>query len=368
MGGNSTLLTRLRGRLRRLLQRAGVRHLVRAFERFSARLGWQFSGALTYFSFLAVVPVVMVSFSVAGFVLASQPALLRSLQDEITSLLPTALATSISTLLGEAINARLTVGVIGLVVALYSGVSWMGNLRSAIQAMWRPDFDTEQEIAAESLVSYYLRSLTYLVALTVGVAISLTLTTVGTSAQGIVLRWLGLDKVTGLTPLFTAVPILLAVAADMVIFLGVYRILPPKAYRAPIRDLLRGATAAAVAFEILKFALTYLLPTLLKSATAKIFGPIIGLLIFFNLAATVVLFVAAWISTASGSRSGATPPRFVRAPHGARRHRQHAVPQGFTLPRSMVEELGRVANDRGSSREALVREAVEEYLAEHSEG
>ena len=30
------------------------------------------------------------------------------------------------------------------------------------------------------------------------------------------------------------------------------------------------------------------------------FGPIIGLLAFFNLVATLVLFVAAWISTADG--------------------------------------------------------------------
>ena len=353
-----------RGWFRRGVRRPGVRHIVRAFNRFSARLGWQFSAAITYFSFLAVVPILMVSFSVAGFVLASQPSLLTSLQDSITTLLPTSLASSIKTLLDEAINARLTVGVIGLVVALYTGVSWMGNLRSAIQAMWRPDFDTDQEIAAETIWGYYLRSLVYLAALTLGIVLSLGLTTVGTSAQSVVLRWLGLDKITGLTPLFTLVPILLAMLADMVIFLGIYRVLPPKAYSAPRKALVRGSAVAAVAFEVLKLGLTYVLPTLLKSATAKIFGPIIGLLIFFDLAAIVVLFVAAWIATASGSRAAETPPRFVRSPHGARVHRGHVSPGALSLPAASVEQLDRIAAAENRTRDELIREAVEIYLSE----
>ncbi len=36
------------------------------------------------------------------------------------------------------------------------------------------------------------------------------------------------------------------------------------------------------------------------SKTAAIFGPVIGLLFFFNLVAQLVLFVAAWIATAEG--------------------------------------------------------------------
>ncbi len=356
------------GWFRRLLRRSSVRHAIRAIERFNARLGLQFAGALTYFSFLAVVPIIMVSFSAAGFVLASQPSVLRTLQNGITSLLPGTLATSIRDLLDEAINARFTVGVIGLVFALYSGVSWMGNLRSAIQAMWRPDFDSEQEIAAETLWGYYLKSLLYLIALTVGISISLTLTTLGTSAQAVVLRWFGLDQVSSLTPLFTIVPIVLAVATDMGIFVVLYRVLPPRAYPASPKALVRGSAAAAVAFEVLKFGLTYVLPTLLSSATARIFGPIIGLLIFFNLVATVVLFLAAWIATSSGSRAGETPRPFVRSPHGAREHRRAQVAKDLGLEPAAVAELDELAAQRGETREAILRKVVAHYLAAHREG
>ncbi|WP_157695569.1 inner membrane protein YhjD [Nakamurella panacisegetis] len=342
----------------RLWRRPSVRHLVRAVNRFGDRLGFQFAAAITYFSFLAVVPVVMVSFSIAGFVLASRPQLLTSLRNSIISLLPSSLASSISDLLTQAIDARLTVGIIGLVVALYSGVSWMGNLRSAIQALWRPDFGTEQEIAAESLWRYYLKSLQYLAALAVGILLSLSLTAIGTSAQTLVLRWLHLDQVTWLTPLFTVVPILLAVAADMALFLGVYRVLPPKRYPAKRKALLRGAAAAAIAFEVLKFALTYVLPTLLRSATARIFGPVIGLLIFFNLAATVVLFIAAWIATSSGNPASGMPV----LPHPGGEAATTA--DTLTLTTAAAAELDRLAQAKGLTREDVVQTAIERFLAD----
>src|SRR4051794_33720108 len=167
----------MRGWFARLLRKPSIRHGIRSFERFSARLGWQFAGALTYFSILAIVPILMVSFSVAGFVLASRADLLKSLEEAIVSLLPASpeLTDQVNTILKSAIGARLTVGIVGLIFALYTGISWMGNLRSAVQAMWRPDFDSGQEIAAEPLWRYYLKNLGYLTALGLGIAISLGL-------------------------------------------------------------------------------------------------------------------------------------------------------------------------------------------------
>lgn len=283
--------------LSRTGQRPWVRHLNTALGRFNERLGTQFAAALTYFSFLAMIPVLMVAFSITGFVLSAHPALLTGLENDVAAQLPSGLSGTIRQVLATAVDARLGVGIIGLVIALYSGMSWMGNLRAAIQAMWRPEFDKDQETYDENLLVYYAKSLEYLLFLGVAIGLSLALTAGGSSAQRLVLRWLGLDKVSWLTPVFTGVLIALAVAADVLIFVWVYYVLAPhnlKPHRGP---LLRGAIMTAVAFEVLKVALTFLLPLLLSSATAKLFGPFIGLLFFFNLAATVVMFAAAWIAT-----------------------------------------------------------------------
>jgi membrane protein len=75
----------------------------------------------------------------------------------------------------------------------------------------------------------------------------------------------------------------------------------------PARNIKPKCEAQSLAFEALKFGLTFLLPLLLTSITAKLFGQVIGLLFFFNLVATAVLFIAAWIATYPGQPSAAEP-------------------------------------------------------------
>ena len=38
----------------------------------------------------------------------------------------------------------LGVGIVGLLIALYSGIGWMGNLRKATRAIWRPEFEEDK--------------------------------------------------------------------------------------------------------------------------------------------------------------------------------------------------------------------------------
>ncbi len=64
--GHETLDRRIGG-FSRLIERIkawpSVAHLLRAAERFNDRLGSQFGAAITYFSFLSLIPILMVSFA-----------------------------------------------------------------------------------------------------------------------------------------------------------------------------------------------------------------------------------------------------------------------------------------------------------------
>lgn len=291
----------LKGFIARAMAREGVAHLIRAAKRFSMRLGSEFAAAITYFSFLALVPILMLSFSVAGYVLTSRPDLLQELRNGIANQIPgKSLADLINNVLNEAIGARLSVGLIGLLTALYTGIGWMGNLRAAVQAQWRVNFDTDQEIAKEKIWVTWGKNLLALVGLGLAILVSMVLSTAGANLVDPILGWLGLQDVTILKPVLTVLPILLAMAADVLIFTWVFRMLAPSDQLAPRRALLRGAVIAAVSFEILKMALNIFMPMMTKSPSAAIFGPVIGLLLFMNLTATMVLFVAAWIATAPG--------------------------------------------------------------------
>ncbi len=241
----------------------------------------------------------MVAFSIAGFVLSSRPDLLHQLQDSIANQLPGDLSKTISSALTSAVNARTTVGVIGLIGALYSGIGWVGNLRAAVQAQWREDFDTDSETVQENFLLGLIRNLLRLVGLGLAIAVSLGLSAAGNALQPVVVNALGLGSVSWLQPVFVVVPILIAVAADTLIFGWLYSSLSPVHTPLPRRALLLGSVFAAVAFEVLKQLLTALPRLYNQSATAQVFGNIIGLLFFFNLTATLVLRVAAWIATAT---------------------------------------------------------------------
>lgn len=83
-----------------------MRHLVAAIDRYTDRTGTQFAGSITYFSFLALVPILMVALSVTGFVLSSRPKVLTGLRNDIAGQLPAGLFSTVGSILDTAINAR----------------------------------------------------------------------------------------------------------------------------------------------------------------------------------------------------------------------------------------------------------------------
>ena len=73
-------------RFRRFRSRhAWLDHLVRAGERYTETHGNHYAAAITYFSVLALVPLLMVAFASVALVLKSNPDLLAQLKAEIGS-------------------------------------------------------------------------------------------------------------------------------------------------------------------------------------------------------------------------------------------------------------------------------------------
>jgi len=63
-------------------------HLIRAAGRYTEKHGDHYAAAITFFSILALVPLLMVAFAAAAFVLANNQALLTEIQDSITAAVP----------------------------------------------------------------------------------------------------------------------------------------------------------------------------------------------------------------------------------------------------------------------------------------
>lgn len=273
-----------------------VAHMIRAAERFSDRMGSQFGAAITYFSFLSLIPILMVSFAGVGFFLASNPDILTDLINKIAdSISEQTLASTLKDTVRTAVQQRTTVGVTGLLVALYSGLNWMGNLREAIRAQLRDEWERNPQ-EQEKFYLKYLRDLVSLIGLVVALIVTLSLTSVFAGAQDAIIRAMGLDTVTWLRPVMVVTGMTLSMLANFLLFLWIFWVIPR--HKPRNKAIFRGSLLAAFGFEVIKIIMTMTLPQLVKSPSGAAFGSVIGLMAFFYFFARLTLFCAAWIGTA----------------------------------------------------------------------
>jgi len=92
------------------------------------------------------------------------------------------------------------------------------------------------------------------------------------------------------------VSLLLSLAVGTLLFWGIFRWFALTPVRS--RLLWIGAFVGAVGLTVLLLVASYLIDVFSKNVTASLFGPVIVLMIFLNLFATLILFVASWLATA----------------------------------------------------------------------
>lgn len=267
---------------------------MRAGSAYSERYGNHYAAAITYFSVLSLFPLLMIAFAIAGFVLAGNADLLKELKEGVTDAVPSGLADLVNDVVDEAIKSRNTVGIIGLLAALYSGLGWMSNLRDALTAQW----DLEQR--DKPFLKTTLKDLLSLFGLFLALAVSFGLSAAGSGLGSWLLGLVGLDDDAWALFLLRVGTIVLALAANWLVFLWVLTRLPRE--KVGVRSAVRGAAAAAVGFEVLKQVFTIYLASVMNSPSGRLFGPIIGLLLFANLVSRFLLFITAWTATASENR------------------------------------------------------------------
>ncbi|WP_118985257.1 inner membrane protein YhjD [Photorhabdus sp. CRCIA-P01] len=276
-----------------------IAHFIRATLRFNDRMGNQFGAAITYFSFLSLIPILMLSFAIAGFILASNPDLLAKLINGIAnSISDPTLANTLKNSVDTAIKQRTTVGLTGLAIALYSGVNWVSNLRQAILAQFHPVWVRNQE-DNEKIYFKYLRDAISLIGLLLALVITLSLTSIAGSAQATIVKMLGLDGIEWLRPSWFLIGLAISISANYLLFLWLFWVLPR--HQPERKALLRGTLMAAIGFEVIKYIMTMTLPRLANSPSGAAFGSVIGLMTFFYLFARLTLFCSAWIATADNN-------------------------------------------------------------------
>jgi membrane protein len=274
--------------------------LIRAFERYQSQYGDYYAAGITYYSVLALVPLLMIAFATAGFVLRGDPELLGRLRLSITSAVPSpALSDTLNSVVDQAINQAGTVGVIGLLAALVSGLGWMTNLREALTAQWT------QEPVQQSIVRRTVADLGSLIGLGAAMAVSFGISALDGGIGRRMFELVGVEDTPVAGFVLRLLSIALSLLASWLVFLWVLARLPRKPVT--LRSAVWGALFAAIGFEVLKQVGVIYLNSVTSSPAGVAFGPILGLLVFANLAARFILFVTAWTASAKENLEAALP-------------------------------------------------------------
>ncbi|MEU2032217.1 inner membrane protein YhjD [Nocardia amamiensis] len=300
---------------RRIQAMPWLDHLVRAAGRYERQRGDYYAAGITYFTVLSLFPLLMIAFAVSGVVLSSNPELLGELQAKIVENIPGSFGDQINDLVEKAVESRRTVGVLGLVVGLYTGLGWMANLRAALTEQW------EQKSPDGNWLVTKLSDLGALVGLGLAFVVSLGLSALASSALGRrLLTSLGLAELPGAGVLLTLLSTLLGFLASWAVFAWVIARLP----REPVTlaSAAKAAALAALAFEVFKIVASIYLRSVLSSPAGATFGSIIGLMVFTYVTYRIVLFATAWAATAAENEPEAEiapPPPAVIAPRAGAR-------------------------------------------------
>ena len=294
------------GILDRLRARFGwFDHVMRAQQRYNERQGNFFAAGITYFTVFALFPLLMVGFAVVGFVLSREPHVLAGIEDRVKQTVSGDFGNELVKLIDHAIGSRTSLGILGLVSGLWSGLGWMANLREALTQMWgEPD-------KAGNFVSSKLSDLAALLSVFVAIVVTVGFTALGDPAlMARVLGWLGLHHVPGLSAILRAASLLISVAVSWLLFSWMIARLP----RRPLHftSAVRAGLLAAVGFEIFKQVASVYLRSVVRGPAGATFGPILGLMVFAYITARLVLFATAWAATSSEAleslAGGPVPP------------------------------------------------------------
>ncbi len=156
--------------------------------------------------------------------------------------------------------------------------------------------------------------------------VSFTLTGAGTAFASVVLDAVGLGQAFGARLVFFVFAVALSVGGMWLVFLWVIARLP----REPVtlRSATRAALFGAVGFEVLKQAFAIYLDSVTASPTGRLFGPVIGLMVFAYFVSRFLLFLTAWAAVAQEKAHEKTPDNRRKVP--LQRPPPPAEVQGFT--------------------------------------
>lgn len=287
-------MTSLRERITQLTEWAQHTRAFRTFDRFSDVGGNIISSGMAYLALFATFAALWVGFGIFGIVLRERPYLQEATVEYLNTMVPGLIAdgtgqgaVSLSLLLST--RTLDWTSVIAALALLWVAVSWFTGTRRAVRLIFRVPR------AYSTAVRMKVRDAALAITFGLAILLSAAVSVVGTQLlHGLFVRF-GVSEPQWLLTGVTNVTALIAmVAFDTLVLMAIVRVLA--GIRVERWNLVIGTVMGALALGVIKLLGSFLLGGATSNPLLASFAILIGLLIWFNLIARVVLLTAAWIA------------------------------------------------------------------------
>ena len=204
-------------------------------QTFSRAQGALLSGSMAYYTFLSLLPLLIVASFVLGKVAGHNPGVRQALLTAVVQIFPEQQAKEV---LGQLVDASVPLGLFGVVSVAYAGSGFVGALTACMNQMW--GVASGRNPVRQKVVNLAVVMLLAAVLLA-SVGLSLWVTATARNVLGVPAN-----------AFVSAVQALASPVAMLVVLLLVYRLLPAR--RHSWLGQLPGAVFGAAGFEVLKRA------------------------------------------------------------------------------------------------------------------
>lgn len=202
-------------------------------QTYSRGQGALLAGSMAYYTFLSILPLLMITSSIVGTLSQGNEGIRLALEEAVQQVFPGIGAEEV---LNQLIESRAAFGILGLITVSYAGSGFVGALTACLNTMW--EVSTGRNPLGQKLLNF-------MVVLLLGIVL---LGSVGATLWVAYLTEVALGS--SATPVASRIELIASPLSLFLVLLLLYRALPAR--RLTWRSQVFGAIVGAVSIEILK--------------------------------------------------------------------------------------------------------------------
>jgi membrane protein len=255
-------------------------HFSRAVLRYDEINGGRLAAAIAYYGFFAVFALLLIGYSIFGILLDNNDALFDIVRDFLAQNLP-------FLNLQQVLESGRTVGIIGLVGLVWTGLGWVDAIRSTQRLIWRVN---------EHPGFYGIRQLVDLGVL-LGILILVALSVGAVNLLERLLTWLSDGHASWL---LTTVSWVATIAINMLLASALLAAVPR--LRMTVRRMVPPVLQVGVGITLLNTVGKYLVGLVERNPAYGLVASAVGVLFYLYLFNQILLFGASWAATSPHGR------------------------------------------------------------------